>query len=82
MEGPFFISKRWRYMKLVWIFFAVELAFTIPALLLFGLAQPDLYRTRLWEDGYENGFNSNPVNPIYAMTNHEPYTYPTIWSQL
>ncbi|KAI9655449.1 MAG: hypothetical protein M1831_004866 [Alyxoria varia] len=79
--AKFFLSRRWRLMKVVWVLFAVEFAFTIPALALFALAQPDNYRTRLWQDGYFNRFNSNPTARIYAMVNKTPYKTPLVWSQ-
>ena len=69
-------------MKIVWGLFAVELVFTVPALALFAIAQPDLYRTRLWQDGFDNRFNSNPEAMIFAMVNRTPYTVPPVWSQL
>ena len=69
-------------MKAVWALFAIELIFTIPALALFAIAQPDLYRTRLWEDGFKNKFNSNPNAKVFATVNREPYTTPVVWSQL
>lgn len=76
------ISRRWRSWKAVWGLFGAELIFTVPALALFAIAQPDLYRTKLWQFGFDHGFNSNPVDPIYAMVNQEPYTYPLVWQGL
>ncbi|KAL9061541.1 MAG: hypothetical protein Q9162_000073 [Coniocarpon cinnabarinum] len=78
---PIHLSRRWRSMNTVWALFAIELALTIPALALFAIAQPDLYRTRLWRDGFKSGFNSNPEAQIYAMTNREHYEVPLVWSQ-
>lgn len=75
-------SRRWRSLRTVWALFAIELAFTVPALALFAIAQPNLYRTRLWQDGFNNGFNSNPLASIYAMVNRTPYTTPVVWRQL
>ena len=69
-------------MNTVWALFALELAFTVPALALFAIAQPDLYRTKLWQDGYKNGFNSNPTAKIYAMANRKPYETPVPWNSL
>jgi len=78
-----FITTRWRLPKVVLGFFIAELVLTIPVLALFGIADPDLYRTRLWQDGYDNGFNSNPREILYAYANHRPIpTTPLVWSQL
>jgi hypothetical protein len=62
--------------------FAAEFPFTVAALALFAIAQPNTYRTRLWEDGYNNGFNSSPTEILYSYANHRPINPPIIWSQL
>ena len=62
--------------------FAVEVAFSVAALALFGIAQPDLYRTRLWQEGSDHGWNSNPNSIIYAYANYKPIKVPLPWSQL
>lgn len=60
-----------------------ELAGTVPMLVLFGIAQPDLYRTKMWQVGYDNGFNSNPKMILYAYANHRPLpNIPFVWSQM
>jgi len=60
----------------------LELAGLIPMLVLFGIAQPDLYRTKLWQIGFDNHFNSNPNMILYAYANHRPLpTVPFVWSQ-
>lgn len=61
---------------------AVELPFTIVILTLTGIASHDLYRTRLWQDGADNGFNSAPDEILYAMANYRPYKVPKVWSSL
>ena len=78
-----FLSRRYRPNK--WPFYvliALEAPLTIALLALFGIAAPDLYRTKLWQDGAENGFNSNPNAALYAAANYKPYTAPRVWSQL
>lgn len=56
---------------------------TVAALTLFGIAAPNTYRTALWKDGGKNGFNSDPVQILYAMANYRPLpTTPVVWSQL
>lgn len=63
--------------------FIIEFFFTVAALTLYALAQPDLYRTRLWQDGADNGFNSSPSDALYDYANHDQaYKKPLVWSQL
>lgn len=60
----------------------VELAGLVPLLVIFGIAQPDLYRSKMWQIGYDNGLNSNPNMILYAYANHRPLpTVPLIWSK-
>lgn len=78
-----FLSRRWRPIK--WPFYgllAVELPLTVALLALFGIAAPNLYRTKLWQDGADNGFNSSPTTGLYAAANYRPYKTPKVWSQL
>ncbi|EXJ78158.1 hypothetical protein A1O3_09319 [Capronia epimyces CBS 606.96] len=78
----FFLSRRWKPNK--WPFYVllvVELLLTIALLALFGIAAPNLYRTKLWQDGADNGFNSSPTTGLYAAANYRPYTTPKVWSQ-
>lgn len=70
--------SRWSFIAFV----LVEFAFTVPLLALFGIAAPDLYRTKLWQDGSDNGFNSNPNEILYAYANYRPIHIPTVWAQL
>lgn len=55
---------------------------TIAALALFGIADPDLYRTKLWQAGSDAGFNSNPNELLYAYANYRPIKTPLVWSSL
>jgi len=60
----------------------LELGGTVAGLALFGIADPDLFRTRLWTVGANNGFNSSPTEILYAYANHRPIpTTPFVWSQ-
>lgn len=60
----------------------IELAGTVPALALFGIASPDLYRTTMWQIGYQNGWNSDPREILYAYANYIPLPkIPFVWSQ-
>lgn len=59
-----------------------ELLGLIPALVIFGIAQPNLYRTDMWRIGFENKLNSNPNMVLYAYANHRPQPdIPFVWSQ-
>ncbi|KAF4591986.1 hypothetical protein GQ602_002285 [Ophiocordyceps camponoti-floridani] len=65
---------------LAWLM-PVELAMLVPVLVIFGIAQPDLYRTAMWRIGFENKLNSNPNMVLYAYANHRPLPdIPFIWS--
>ncbi|EXF74199.1 hypothetical protein CFIO01_06793 [Colletotrichum fioriniae PJ7] len=59
-----------------------EAAVVFAALTLFGMAYPDRFRSRLWRNGGEEGWCSNPRMRIYFYANHEePPEIPLIWSQ-
>lgn len=59
----------------------VELAVLIALLVIFGIAQPDLYRTDMWQIGFDNKLNSNPNMVLYAYANYRPLPkVPLIWS--
>ena len=76
------IPRQWRTPKVVIGLFVLEVPLTIAALALFGIAQPDLYRTRFWQEGADHGWNSNPNQLIYAIANYRPIKAPLPWSQL
>lgn len=61
---------------------AAELPFTIVILTFTGIASHNRYRTKLWQDGYDNGFNSAPDEVVYALANYRSYKVPTVWSSL
>ena len=63
------------------ILFVLELPLSIAALALYGIAQPDLYRTRLWQEGANHGWNSSPNEITYAYANYRPIPNPLSWSQ-
>ena len=68
-----------------WLFYGlvvVEFPLTVALLALFGIAAPDTYRTKLWQDGSENGFNSSPTAGLYAAANYRPFTTPMVWASL
>lgn len=77
--------RRWRPPILWTVLGLVVLEFPliVATLALFGIADPDTYRTKLWQDGYSNGFNSDPTTPLYAAANYLPVpAVPLVWSQL
>ena len=76
------VPKHWKTPKTLRLLFALELPLSIAALALFGIAQPDLYRTRFWQEGSDHGWNSNPNQIVYAYANYKPISAPLPWSQL
>ncbi|KJZ71552.1 hypothetical protein HIM_09090 [Hirsutella minnesotensis 3608] len=59
----------------------VELILLVPILVIFGIAQPDMYRTDMWRIGFDHKLNSNPNMILYAYANYRPLpTVPLIWS--
>jgi len=74
--------KRWRKLswKIIFVLLAVEFCLVVSVLALFGIADPDTYRSKLWRDGFINGFNSSPAQPIYDLVNGGSYVVPLVWS--
>lgn len=75
--------KRWRK-NVFWLLVGLvvfEFPLTVAFLTLIGISDPNTYRTKLWQDGYLNGFNSSPDQPLYAAANYLPSYTPLIWSQ-
>lgn len=77
-----YFPKNWRRHRLLLIVMAIELPFIIVIMTLTGIASHDLYRTKLWQDGADNGFNSAPDEMVYAAANYRPYKPPMVWSSL
>lgn len=75
------IARRWRVEKLFWALLILEIPLTIALLALFGIADPDTYRTKLWRNGSVKGFNSDPSEILYAYANYQPISVPLIWSR-
>lgn len=78
----FFFPRRHRHYKLTLWLMVAELPITVVILTLTGLASHNTYRTLLWQDGADNGFNSAPNAALYAAANYRPYTTPMVWSSL
>ncbi|KAI9695366.1 MAG: negative regulator of the PHO system [Bogoriella megaspora] len=77
----FYLSRRWHVPHVLRALFAIELCLIVATLALFGIAQPNTYRTKLWQDGFDNGFNSDPSQAAYAAYNHKTFKAPAPWSQ-
>jgi hypothetical protein len=79
-----FSGKRWRPYaeKPIFGLLILELPMIVGILVLFGIADPNTYRDRLWLDGFNNGFNSSPSQPIYDLVNGKGYHVPLVWSSL
>ncbi|KGO73346.1 hypothetical protein PITC_086340 [Penicillium italicum] len=76
----FMFPKKHRHHKLVLWLMAWEFPITIVMLTLTGIASHNLYRTLLWQDGADNGFNSAPNEALYAAANYRPFKTPMVWS--
>ena len=68
--------------KLMTALFLLEFPLTVAVLALFGIAQDDTYRTKLWQNGFDRGFNSAPNSILYDYANYRPAHVPLIWSKL
>lgn len=68
------VHRKWpkKARKAMWWLMGLELVGLVPILVIFGIAQPDLYRTDMWKIGYLNGLNSNPNRVLYAYANYKP----------
>ncbi|KAL2799517.1 hypothetical protein BJX66DRAFT_241892 [Aspergillus keveii] len=75
-----YIAKKYRNHNLVYILMGLELPLIIAILTLTGIAAHDRYRLKLWQDGYNNGFNSSPQAEVYAAANYQSYSTPKVWS--
>lgn len=79
--GYFLLHRKWKLRKLMYGLMLAELAGLVPILVLFGMEQPDLYRTKFWQIGYNEGLNSDPNMILYAYANHVPLPkIPLVWS--
>ncbi|TVY18427.1 hypothetical protein LARI1_G004659 [Lachnellula arida] len=75
------ISGKWKWPKFLIALMVVELGGSVAALALFGIAEPNLYRTKLWQIGADNGFNSSPKTILYAYANYRKIpSIPFVWS--
>ncbi|KAK3329063.1 hypothetical protein B0H66DRAFT_12327 [Apodospora peruviana] len=76
------MHRPWRVKAPMYWGMIPELGLVISVLVLFGLQQPDVWRTQFWRIGHEHGLNSSPNILLYAYANHRPLpTIPLVWSQ-
>lgn len=76
------MRRPWKVKKTLFFLMVPELLGTVALLVLFGIEQPDLFRSQFWQIGFDNHFNSNPNMILYAYANHRPLpTIPFVWSQ-
>ncbi|KAK4041557.1 hypothetical protein C8A01DRAFT_34397 [Parachaetomium inaequale] len=76
------LHRPWRAKAPLYWGMVPELAGVIALLVLFGLQQPDSFRTRFWQIGFDNKLNSNPKMILYAYANYQPLpTVPFVWSR-
>jgi hypothetical protein len=80
--GYHILHRKWPSLPAMFLIMVPELLGTVAVLVLFGIAQPDLYRSQLWRAGDELGFNSSPNIILYAYANYEPLpTVPFVWTR-
>ncbi|KAF2858534.1 hypothetical protein K470DRAFT_221118 [Piedraia hortae CBS 480.64] len=77
---PFVLAHGWRWPKAFTGLLVFELLLIVGCLVLFGLADNNAYRTKLWQNGFDEGFNSAPDQIIYEYANHRKAHTPLIWS--
>ncbi|KAK4204032.1 hypothetical protein QBC40DRAFT_273823 [Triangularia verruculosa] len=76
------LHRPWRAKRPLYWGMVPELAGIIPLLVLFGVQQPDAWRTLFWRIGADYKLNSSPTMLLYAYANHRPLpTIPFVWSQ-
>ncbi|KAL2165554.1 hypothetical protein VTH06DRAFT_856 [Thermothelomyces fergusii] len=76
------LRRPWRAKRPLYWGMVPELAGIVPLLVLFGLQQPDGFRSLFWRIGFENKQNSNPNMILYAYANYQPLpTVPFVWSK-
>lgn len=75
------LHRRWRVKRPLYWGMIPELGGVIGLLVLFGVQQPDLFRSDFWEIGHELKLNSSPNIILYAYANHRPLPpIPFVWS--
>ncbi|KAK5111133.1 hypothetical protein LTR62_005332 [Meristemomyces frigidus] len=80
MTRRFFLTHAYRLPKLFLPLILLEFLLTIACLALYGIADPNTYRTKLWQNGADQGFNSAPSEILYGFANYKPVAVPMVWS--
>jgi hypothetical protein len=78
---PWWVRLEWRMPRVLLALCVLEFPLTVACLALYGIADPDTYRTALWQEGANNGWNSDPSIILYAISNYRPIPVPTPWAQ-
>lgn len=78
---PWWMKTEFRHYRPLYYLCVLELPITVATLALYGIADPDTYRTALWTEGSRNGWNSNPIELLYAAANYKQMDAPLPWSQ-
>ncbi|KAM3419446.1 hypothetical protein BST61_g5372 [Cercospora zeina] len=73
-------AKQWRNPKIFAALLILEFPLTVACLTLMGIAQPNRYRTKLWQNGFDKGLNSAPNSILYDYANWRPAHVPIVWS--
>ena len=76
------MPRHWRLQRGLYGLLMLELAVSVAALALFGIASPNLYRTQLWAEGAALGFNSDPTTVALARANYRPVATPLVWAAM
>ena len=76
------LRRPWRAKRPLYWGMLPELAGIVPLLVLFGVAQPDAYRTLFWRIGHDYKLNSSPNMLLYAYANFRPLPHvPFVWTK-
>jgi len=81
MKLPWWMKLDYRYLKAMYGLCAIEFPLTVATLALFGIADPNTYRTGLWTEGARHGWNSSPIKILYSYANYKPVEPPAPWNQ-
>lgn len=82
-KGYRLLRRPWRVRRPLYYGMVFELLGIVAVLVLFGIQQPDVFRTQFWEIGHLMKWNSSPNMILYAYANHQPLPkIPFVWSQL
>ncbi|EME89102.1 uncharacterized protein MYCFIDRAFT_129232 [Pseudocercospora fijiensis CIRAD86] len=77
----FWFAREWRIPKIFIGLMILEFPLTVAMLALMGIAHPNTYRTKLWQNGFDANFNSAPNSILYDYANWRPAHIPLIWSR-